>query len=89
MIERMGYLRFAREAQARTLDADTDRGGPRALLSIDLNEDEPLVGLLCRCPSTGRQYLLRVPPTMTTCHQAAAWMAGFDDPSMYHPEIET
>ena len=89
MIERMGYLRFSTEARAKILDEDKDRGGTRQLLSIDLREDEPLVGLSCRCPSTGRQYLLRVPPTMKTCHQAAAWVAGFDDPSLYRPQIET
>ena len=89
MIERMGYLRFAQEAKAKILDEDKDRGGTRQLLCINLEEDEPLVGLSCSCPSTGRQYLLRVPPTMKTCHQAAAWMAGFDDPANYHPEIET
>jgi hypothetical protein len=89
MVERMGYLRFAQEAKAKILDEDKDPGGPRQLLFIDLQEDEPLVGLTCRCPSTGRQYLLRVPPAIKTCHQAAAWMAGFDDPTKYHPEIET
>jgi hypothetical protein len=89
MIERMGYLRFAQEANAKVLDRDQDAGGPRQLLSIDLEEDEPLVGLSCRCPSTGRQYFLRVPPTMNTCHQAAAWMAGYDDPLLYRPKIET
>ncbi len=89
IIERMGYLRFARETHARTLDEDQDPGGTRQLLLIDLQEDEPLVGLSCHCPSTGRQYFLRVPPAMKTCHQAAAWVAGFDDPSLYHPQIET
>src|SRR5262249_37642914 len=48
MIERMGYLRFAQEAKAKILDQDQDRGGPRQLLHINLNEDEPLVGLSCR-----------------------------------------
>lgn len=89
MIERMGYLRFAQESQAKVLDQDRDAGGDRSLLSVQLAGDEPLLGLLCKCPSTARQYFLRVPPTMKTCHQAAAWMAGFDDPSRYHPKIET
>jgi hypothetical protein len=89
MIERMGYLRFAQEAKAKVLDKDQDAGGPRQLLSIDLQEDEPLVGLSCCCPSTGRQYFLRVPPQMKACHQAAAWMAGYDDPLLYRPKIET
>jgi hypothetical protein len=89
MIERMGYLRFSQEAGAKLLDEDRDSGGARQLLQIDLLQDEPLVGLSCCCPSTGRQYFLRVPPKMKTCHQAAAWMAGYDDPSLYHPKIET
>src|SRR5450756_1031297 len=83
MIERMGYLRFSQEAGAKLLDEDRDSGGARQLLQIELLQDEPLVGLSCVCPSTGRQYFLRVPPKMTTCHQAAAWMAGYDDPSLY------
>lgn len=89
MMERMGYLRFAEEAGAKVLDKDTDPGGERQLLKIELNEDEPLVGLNCSCPSTGQNYLLRVPPATKTCHQAAAWIAGFDDADMYHPVIET
>ncbi|MEM7015133.1 MAG: DUF6745 domain-containing protein [Verrucomicrobiota bacterium] len=89
MIERMGYLRFAQEAGAKVLDEDTDPGGTRQLLKIDLDEDEPLVGLSCSCPSTQRQYLLRVPPSTNSCHDAAAWLAGYDDPSLYKPKIET
>jgi hypothetical protein len=89
MIERMGYARFAKEAGAKVMDEDKDAGGARQLLSIDLRQDEPLVGLWCRCPSTGRQYFLRVPPKTKTCHEAAAWIAGFDDPRLYRPQIET
>lgn len=87
MIERMGYLRFSEEAGAQVLDEDTDPGGRRQLLRIDLDDDEPLVGLRCSCPSTGREYLLRVPPDTESCHQA--WIAGFDDPNDYNPVIET
>ena len=89
MIERMGYLRFAEEAGAKVVDRDEDAGGQRQLLRIKLEDDEPLVGLSCFCPSTGRQYFLRVPPATKTCHQAAAWMAGFDDPKLYKPVLET
>lgn len=89
MIERMGYMRFAAEANASIINEDRDRGGRRQLLKIDLREDEPLVGLFCKCPSTAREYFLRVPPGMSTCHQAAAWIAGFDDSSLYQPVIET
>lgn len=89
MIERMGYLKFAEQANAKVIDKDQDPGGERQLLKIELEDDEPLLGLVCSCPSTGRQYFLRVPPDIKKCHQAAAWMAGFDDPKKYKPIIET
>ena len=89
MIERMGFDRFVREAKAERLDADRDPGGPRELLRVPMQGDEDIVSLSVLCPSTGRHYLLRVPPTMKSCHQAAAWMAGFDDPKRYKPLKET
>jgi len=89
MLTRMGYEKFVAEAKARTLDMDYDPGGTRRLLSINIPEDEPLVCLSVKCPSTGREYVLRVPPSMRTCHQAAAWIAGFDNPALYKPLVET
>lgn len=89
LLERMGYETFLARANAETLDTDRDAGGPRRLLRVNLKDDEPLVCISVICPSTGRQYVIRVPPTMSTCHQAAAWIAGFDDPDDYHPSIET
>ncbi len=88
-LERMGYERFVQEAQAEVLDQDQDPGGERKLLRIEIPDDEPLVCVSVRCPSTGRLYVLRVPPTMETCQQAVAWIAGFDDPDAYNPLIET
>lgn len=89
LIDRFGQSRFMEEARAEVLDQDRDPGGPRRLLRVPLDGDEPMVTLSCRCPSTGRQYFLRVPPGTQTCHQAAAWIAGFDDPRDYRPVIET
>ena len=89
MIERMGFERFFEEAKAKKIDKDTDPGGKRELLRIVMKDDEDIVCLSCSCPSTQRHYLLRVPPTIMTCHAAAAWMAGFNDPSKYKPVIET
>ncbi|MEI8383446.1 MAG: DUF6745 domain-containing protein [Planctomycetota bacterium] len=89
MIERMGFERFMHEADARRLDTDRDPGGPRALLHVPMKGDEDIVCLSVNCPSTGRHYLLRVPPTMKSCHQAAAWIAGFDDEKLYKPIKET
>ncbi|HLY31217.1 MAG TPA: hypothetical protein VKQ36_09310 [Ktedonobacterales bacterium] len=89
MLERMGYERFLHAAGARARHQDEDAGGMRQLLELSLPGDEPLVCLAVRDPSTGKQYLIRVPPWMRTCHQAAAWIAGFDDPDDYYPVAET
>lgn len=88
-LERMGFERFLAEAQSETLDTDRDAGGERKLLRVALGEDEPLVCVSVFCPSTARQYIIRVPPTMQTCRQAVAWTAGFDDANDYRPLVET
>lgn len=88
-LERLGLDRFLADANPQTLDEDTDPGGSRRLLRVELEGDEPLVCVLVQCPSTGRRYTLRVPPQMQTCRQAVAWVAGFDDPDAYRPKIET
>ena len=89
LVERMGYRRFIAESDANIRDRDRDAGGPRELLSVDLGDDGWLVCLSVRCPSTGDRYMLRVPPTVRTCHEAAAWIAGFDNPADYAPVKET
>ena len=89
LLECMGYERFLHETRAEVLDRDRDAGGERQLLRVPLERDEPLVCVAVRCPSTGRQYVLRVPPHMRTCRQAVAWTAGFADPDDYRPVAET
>jgi Domain of unknown function (DUF6745) len=89
MFERIGPERLLAEAQPKELDADADAGGTRRLLHVAILNDEPLIALEVRDPSTGRLYFLRVPPTMRSCRQAAAWIAGFDDPDDYQPLLET
>jgi hypothetical protein len=89
LMDRYGYRRFIQDAQAEILDSDVDPGGARQLLRVKLEGDEDLVAMSCFCPSTGRQYMIRVPPTTSTCRHAAAWIAGFDDPDDYNPIQET
>lgn len=89
MIERVGFERFLSAAHAETIHRDTDPGGPRELLRVRMEGDEDLVCVSVRCPSTGRHYLIRVPPNMKTCRQAVAWTAGFDNAEDYAPEEET
>lgn len=83
LLERVGYERFVSEAAAEEIDRDFDMGGVRRLLRIQIPRDEALVCVTYHCPSTQRLYVTRVPPNMQTCHQAVAWIAGFDNPDDY------
>jgi hypothetical protein len=89
MLERMGYQRFFQSAGAEVRDQDTDPGGVRQLLVVPMPGDEQLVCLSVQDPSTGRRYLIRVPPWIRDCRQASAWIAGFDSSDDYHPMVET
>lgn len=89
LLERMGLPRFIAETHGEEIDADYDVGGARRLLRIPFDGEGPLVCVVVRCPSTGQQYVLRVPPFIETCRQAIAWTAGFDDAKRYRPLVET
>jgi hypothetical protein len=89
LLERIGYDTFLTHAQAKVIDEDCDAGGPRRLLRVPMKDDEDLVCVTVLCPSTARQYVIRVPPGTQTCRAAVAWVAGFDDPDEYSPLVET
>lgn len=73
---------------------DSDRhGNQRKLLHFSLPGDEPYVAVqvINSTPEpdgSHRSYLLRVPPTITSCRAAVAWTFGMaaDD---YDPDVET
>ncbi|MBC1238865.1 hypothetical protein GNE10_17295 [Nostoc sp. 2RC] len=88
LIERLGYERFLQQVGGLVRHRDRDAGGERQLICIPFEDDEPFMVLKVSCPSTGHTHILRVPPYMQTCHQAAAWIAGFDNPDDYNPAIE-
>jgi hypothetical protein len=89
LLDRVGVEWFVTQAASTTVDADRDAGGERRLLMIDFANGDDLVCLQVQCPSTGHQYLLRVPPETRTCKQAAAWIAGFGSAEAYEPVLET
>lgn len=89
MIERLGYETFLQQVGGVVRDQDRDAGGSRQLVCVPFDNDEQLMVLKVTCPSTGHTYILRVPPNMRSCHQAAAWIAGFNDSEDYRPLIET
>ena len=89
LLDRMGLASFVEKAGATTLDVDRDTGGERRLLRIVIAGQEDIVCVQVTCPSTGKLYIFRVPPSMGTCQQAIAWTAGFNDPRAYQPLEET
>jgi hypothetical protein len=101
LLELTGIPRFMREVTPAIVHQDVEHNGNvRQLLRVELPsvidgwtnrliQEEPIVMLSVTCPSTAHHYMLRVPPDMQTCHQAAAWIAGFDDPELYQPVLET
>jgi hypothetical protein len=83
--ERMGE-RFVWEIGARFVD-----GGRRGTLyEVDLPGDPDRVAryLLVADPSTGRDYYLRIPPSVQTAEEAAAWTFGLTA-AEYQPARET
>lgn len=92
-LERIGlerFVEFVGRSSLAVVDQDLDAGGVRRLLRMSIvSGGEQVACLECRCPSTARVYLLRVPPAIQSCRAAAAWIAGFDDPADYQPLLET
>jgi uncharacterized protein DUF6745 len=89
LLDRMGVARFVQQSRAVVADRDNDAGGERRLLRIPFENGEDVVCLEVKCPSTGKQYFLRVPPYTKSCAYAAAWIAGFRNPIDYRPIVET
>jgi len=89
-LERLTVPNFITQSKAQTIDHDTDRQGyPRNLLSIDIpnDPDRYLKVVQVTCPSTKRDYMLRVPPVIKTCAEAVAWT--FNMPAKdYAPMVE-
>ncbi len=96
MIEKFGIPRLLKEANAKVLDSKIQRhvvGGEEKmneLLAVDIHGDPDgkLVALRVVCPSTFREYWLRVPPNQKTVQEALAWT--FDMKSEeYNPIAES
>lgn len=86
--------RFVREADAEVIAFDYDRlGNRRRLLRIPLAGDEPYVAVEVTNSTpepdgSNKRYILRVPPTITSCREAVAWTFGMTG-AKYDPDIET
>jgi hypothetical protein len=89
LLDRVGMEWFLDRSDPSIVDVDHDAGGQRRLMRIAFPNGEDVVCLEVHCPSTGHRYVLRVPPRMGNCAQAAAWMAGYSNPANYQPIVET
>ncbi len=79
MIERYGQAQFIRDSNAKLLDHDEACG---SLWRREVTNDEPVVILemLNRTPEPDgsfKHYFERVPPGMTSAHEAHNWRRGF------------
>lgn len=85
---------FIRDAEADLIALDYDRhGNQRRLLRFPLPGDEPYVAVqvINSTPEpdgSHKRYILRVPPTITSCRAAVAWTFGMS-PDDYDPDAET
>lgn len=84
LLDRLGVDQFLTDVGGLVIDRDRDAGGERQLVQVPFENDEPLVAVLVRCPSTGGRYALRVPPFVRTCTEAVAWTANLSVTD-YHP----
>jgi hypothetical protein len=86
MTERMGWARYLAEAGARQIHQD-ETG--EVLEVSGLNDGDAVARFVhVKCPSTGREYTLRVPPQTMTAREGVAWT--FDVPAeKYQPGQET
>jgi hypothetical protein len=86
--------RFIRDADADVIAIDYDRlGNRRRLLCFQLAYDEAYVAVEVTNATpepdgSHKRYVLRVPPTITSCRAAVAWTFGMSADE-YDPDIET
>ena len=89
MLDKFGWGRYILESGAVAIDSD-DWG---TLYRKEVPEDEPLVmvKVVNSTPEPDghyKDYLIRVPPTMTSAHEAVAWHTGLEKDE-YAPNVET
>jgi hypothetical protein len=84
VLERYDLERLLRSRFVVLIEEQQDR----MLFRIDLAGEAPFHGMKVTCPSTGRVYVLRVPPAVRTCQEAVAWTFGLSSEE-YRPLQET
>ena len=63
-----GLAAYLKDSGAEEINADET-----GVLVRRQTSGEPVMAVLVKCPSTGRNYVLRVPPSIRTAREAVAW----------------
>jgi hypothetical protein len=94
MLEKMGLRKYLSEAGCVVIDEDVDEGVQVMRLlkrcrAPDEDPGTPLLALLLRNSTPDpdgsvREYIMRVPPTMTSVWEARNWTFGLDPDIRFH-----
>ena len=85
LLEELGFERFLAQMKGKVLDRD----GDQELIRVNWHKDEePLMLVKVRCPSTAVFYTLRVAPHVATVREAVAWTFSLDE-IVYRPDEES
>ncbi|MCX8106710.1 MAG: hypothetical protein N3D80_12655 [Ignavibacterium album] len=76
MIEKYGLGNFVESLRYFVLDEIKVENSFYQLLSVDIEEGDPLNVLRVTCPSTGKKHYLRIPPGIKKFKDALAWTFG-------------
>lgn len=87
MLERFGIKQFVSRSKAKVIDSHFEKQGESQLLEIDLGRGERGYFAKLVCPTTLKEYLLRVPQTKSL-KEAIAWTFGMSEEE-YKPLQET
>lgn len=79
-----GMARYFADADASIVQRDV----AGTLLRREVPNGEPIVAVAVTCPSTGREYVLRVPPTTSSAREGVAWTFGLAAEA-YYPTIQS
>ncbi len=91
LIEDMGTMEFVRAAGLRHVHEDATGRLYKNIVSAPSGRGSREISLCwvhVVCPSTGREYMLAVPPNTRTAHEGVAWTFG-KVPEDYVPGVQT
>lgn len=87
LLERYGIERFVNQSDCDVIDEKAEKAGVSQLLRLDLGHNEFAYCAKLICPSTKKEYVLRVPPSQTL-KEAVGWTFGIPS-HLYDPRKET